>query len=469
VTRRDVVIAVLVALAGVADATAQAPDPANQLEAGIKQTVARIQAERARTGRSPGLLLNDAQLFILGLTVPTEDLMLAHAEEGRTDKQLGADGGAAGTTSLVTKGGIPRVLAVAVENGALDQTQSGTTVTLRGSPMGLARALANKGYLATYVEGDPALNVLQRFSFGVSFDTSRGQTPGAVPTLTAKAQQLSSITGRLTILDHREPRRAQYDDRWNDFAAVQQGITSAAVSFFAAAKEDPAIGAWLQRANAAIAAASSDRLESVLRRQLARLPALSISSATLDAVTMARARYDELLEARAAVLAEVDRGSQLVLDYTNDRPAEGHDTSNIRIVASVGGVVNVTANASATFYNRTPPAGVTARGRDVSGALQLDIPFGRPDGIGRFVLSLSGKYESLLSDVPGPAGFLLSGTKGSIGLGQIKLTIPVKNAAVKMPLSLTVASRSEFVKQRVVRANVGMSYDLDAVFARFKP
>lgn len=467
-TPRRVVAAALAALSWVSVAAAQAPtpspDPANQLDAGIRQAAGRIQTERATKGQSSGLLLGEVQLLILGLTVPTEDRLLARAEEGRTDKQLGADG----STSLVTKGGIPRVLALAVENGALDQTQSGTTVTLRGSPMGLVHALANRGYLAMYVEGDPALNVLQRFSFGVSFDTSRGLAAGESPTLTARARQLSSITGRLTLLDHREPRRAQYDDRWNNFAAVQQGMTSAAVSFAAAARDDQALAAWLQRANIAIAAAPPERVEAVIRTQLAGLPSIAVSGATLAAVATARARYDELLEARATVLAEVDRGAQLVFDYTNDRPLDGNDTSNVRLVGSIGGMVNLTGNVSATFYN-SKPSGVTKPARDISAALQLDLPLGRPESVGRFVLSVSAKFESLLSDVPGPAGFLLSGTKGSIGVGQVKLTIPIKDSAAKVPLSFTVASRSELVKERIVRANVGVTYDLDAVFARFKP
>jgi len=49
------------------------------------------------------------------------------------------------------------------------------------------------------------------------------------------------------------------------------------------------------------------------------------------------------------------------------------------------------------------------------------------------------------------------------------LTVPVKGAGVKVPLSVTFANRTDLIKERVVRANVGLTYDLDTIFARFRP
>jgi hypothetical protein len=42
--------------------------------------------------------------------------------------------------------------------------------------------------------------------------------------------------------------------------------------------------------------------------------------------------------------------------------------------------------------------------------------------------------------------------------------IPLQGG-VKVPLSLTVANRTEFIKENEVRANVGVTFDLDALFA----
>src|ERR1051325_748430 len=168
-TSARLAIAALVTLLPIARAQAQAPpDPAQQLAAAIQTTAARI-----RTSGAPLSAQADSVMLVLALGV-RDDQLLAAAEENRTDKQLGSDGRTAGSTSLVSKGGIPRILAVAVENGALEQGQSGTTVTFRGTPAGIVRTLADKGYLQTTVRNDPAVQLLQKFAFGVSFDTSRG-------------------------------------------------------------------------------------------------------------------------------------------------------------------------------------------------------------------------------------------------------------------------------------------------------
>jgi len=64
---------------------------------------------------------------------------------------------------------------------------------------------------------------------------------------------------------------------------------------------------------------------------------------------------------------------------------------------------------------------------------------------------------------------MIPNTKGTIAVGQFKLTVPVKGAGVKVPLSVTFANRTDLIKERVVRANVGLTYDLDTIFARFRP
>ena len=57
-------------------------------------------------------------------------------------------------------------------------------------------------------------------------------------------------------------------------------------------------------------------------------------------------------------------------------------------------------------------------------------------------------------------------TKGNIGLAQAKLTIPTKSAGVSIPVSVTWANRTELIKEKEVRANFGLSFDLDKIFAK---
>jgi hypothetical protein len=55
--------------------------------------------------------------------------------------------------------------------------------------------------------------------------------------------------------------------------------------------------------------------------------------------------------------------------------------------------------------------------------------------------------------------------KGHLGIGQVKLTIPVKDG-IKIPLSITVANRTELIpEKKIIRANFGMTFDFDALMA----
>lgn len=60
-------------------------------------------------------------------------------------------------------------------------------------------------------------------------------------------------------------------------------------------------------------------------------------------------------------------------------------------------------------------------------------------------------------------------TKGDIALGQLKLTVPMKGSGVKIPISLTIANRTELIKESDVRGNIGITFDLDSIFAKLKP
>jgi hypothetical protein len=85
------------------------------------------------------------------------------------------------------------------------------------------------------------------------------------------------------------------------------------------------------------------------------------------------------------------------------------------------------------------------------------------------VLSFAGKdlhqFENSFDD----SGLVVPGTIGTTAIGQAKLTIPVKGSGVKLPVSLTFANRTELIKEKEIRGNVGITYDLDMLFAKFKP
>jgi hypothetical protein len=456
-------------------------DPAKHLASSLDGRIKEIRELKAQaltrpltSGETPSATISlqrDIDRIYLGLIPKVSLKALQGLEDLRADKQVGdATGTAAGSTSLVSKGGTPAILAIAVENGALTQDISGTTVTFRGTPASIVKASQNIGYFDTLRTSDTAVAVLQKFSFAASFDTSRGLAEGAQPVFTADRSQFAGTSLRITAIDHKDPRAAVNDDRWNRFAFTQEDLDTAALAAFNALRADPAVTAWLGTTQQAIAAAPDDQVDAVVRTQFRALADLEISPAARAAVTEAGKQFDGLLKRRADVLEQIAGGSQLLFDIAYQKPATGPTSGNIKVVGSVGRSILLTGNASATFYIGDVPANTDTL-RDIQGAVQLDVPFGNPDGIGRYVFTLATKVQHLPDDLVAGEGTLFPGTKGTIWLGQAKLTIPVKGSAAKIPLSVTLANRTELIaeKKLFARAQVGFSYDLDAVFSRFKP
>jgi hypothetical protein len=487
-TRCIRVLLAVAALSSVAAPAGAQTDLVDELARRIGQRAIEIRTVEAKRRIDPKALLpNEGALRLITLNRDFELIYLALSpqlvaqaeqvsiralqalEERRADKQIGdAAGSTAGSTSLVAKGGTPALLAVAVENGALAQDVTGTTVTFRGTPSGLVRALGNTGYFATLETDDPAVAILQKFSFAVSFDTSRGLGAGELPTFTADRGQLSAASLRFSAVDQKDPRTAANDPRWAQFAlAVNEARALAALGTLT---KDKAVASWLAATNTAIETVPVEAIEPVVVTQFRALASVDVLPETRAAVDAATRELQGLLQRRADVLREIAGGAQLVFDWAYQRPAIGSESSNFKAVGSVGRSLLLTGNVSLTLNHGSIPAGAD-RVRDIQVATQLDIPMGNPETIGRYVASLSTKIQYMPGDIVAAEGALFPGTKGTIWLGQLKLTIPIKGVAAKIPVSVTLANRTELIPEEKVfaRANVGFSYDLDAVFARFKP
>jgi hypothetical protein len=408
--------------------------------------------------------------------------LLQKYEDERADKQLGATSSASGTTTLVSKGTVPKILGLAVENGAVARSQSGTTVTFRSNLGGAARALAGKGYLQLTPIDDAAMGLLSRLAVSASFDTSRGTAEGEDPTFTGDEQQLSQWTARLQIVNHRDPQSKGALGRWSQRLGSALDVANATDKTLATALDsDPAIVLWIKETAAAVEfVRSRDASKTIAEQKASVAQALKEAEAKFPSAAAMQAGTRTALDAydrsaadfqlrRDALLDEIKGGALVTLEYTNDRPLKAPRTSNIRLVGELGGAVDVTGNAAVTLYE-TIPAGLTKRVRDYQASGQIDLTLGSSETSGAFVLSFSGKLTRQLEDTVSDTGAILPNTKGSTGIGQIKLMIPTKASGIKVPFSLTFANRNELIKEKkMLRANVGVTYDLDAVFARFKP
>jgi len=84
------------------------------------------------------------------------------------------------------------------------------------------------------------------------------------------------------------------------------------------------------------------------------------------------------------------------------------------------------------------------------------------------VISFAGKYQRLNTDIVDELGMIVPGTKGDIGVGQFKWTIPIGDTGLRLPLSFTFANRTELIKEKEVRGNFGLTIDFDSIIARFR-
>lgn len=152
------------------------------------------------------------------------------------------------------------------------------------------------------------------------------------------------------------------------------------------------------------------------------------------------------------------------------------DLSNINLVWQKGFVgVNapeLTLSAGVTFFNSSG-RGNPSRGsvRDYSASLQFDSPLKEVQNVRQPTLSFAGQFLSLLEQPLGQL-VLLNGVsinqKGNVGVFQTKISIPIKNSGVKIPISFTYATRTALAREQDVRGNIGNTFDLDTLFSKAK-
>jgi len=422
---------------------------------------------------------------------PAVKSFVVDVEASRTDKQLGADSRAAGTTSLGVKGGIPQVISWAVENGGGVSSIDGTTLTFRLNPVGFIEGLSSSGYISSFknTEDDALASFFRRTSIGFSFDTSRDTDP---PTFTGSKRQLSAVSARYQFINQRDPRAERYRKRWDDFFN-QEGIQFTddqtkqlmrlQMSTVSGEFTNSALQDWLVTTNEALNATqitatrlnetqAIEEIQRILIQRLAQLPMQSLQSDTqlTDALSGFVAAYLPYLAKKKEIMDEIAKGTLVTFEYTNYREPNAPDLSNFRFVAQkgTGGGLDFSADASLTFFNKRPVGPNVQRLRDFDFSANLDKRLDDVMGLGPATLTFAGKYQRLTSNAVAFDGTVLPNTKGDIAAGQIKLTIPIGQSGIKMPFSITFANRTELVRERETRGNFGFTFDLDTLFARFK-
>ena len=451
-------------------------NPTSLFERTVCRTIRRIERAKATNAAAKLDLRTDFYpLMIVLLAREGRAEYVLAAEEESVDTQVGSDASSAGSTSLTTKGSVPGILGFAVDSGGLLKSIDGSTLTFRGNVTGLAKALGGKGFISGFDEDSPAARFFRRTAFSFSFDTGRGNQPG---TFVGSRQQLSNYGFHLDLYNKRDPREPRYRDDWKAFLSTvsEDFVTQIQSSLIALADpsanrwHDPSLQAWYVLMDSAIENASAQEVESVFKQELTRAPA-DMSPTVVTELRSFNTRFREWIDAREGILRKIAKAPILSFEYVNDRPANNATLSKFNVIGEFGfgPKLDLTFNGALTMFNSRPTLNVK-RVRDFQFATQLDVPFGEMGmGLGKPVLSFAGRWERLLSDATSPAGIVVPDTEGDIAIGQVKFTIPIKKSGVRIPLSFSFANRTELIKEREVRGNFGFTFDLDKIFANFKP
>ena len=340
---------------------------------------------------------------------------------------------------------------------------------------------------------------------GVSRNVDRGTQVTGVPdegaageaqpvTFSAGRGALAAASARVEVWNGRDVTSPDFIRQWREkVGAAMNGaaedLAATAGAFAESVTDVEGHETWRQRSLARVRAAGQDRprIVAALQASLQELVALlrdtlpgfeSQAAASLAAYNRYFLAQDELLDSLATK-------SVLAIEYTNSRPAGQPTMSNVRVILDwpLTRRTKVVANGAVTFHDSSlPDAAGGSRYRDAQIGVQLDHGIAGYSILGPATLSLAAYVQYQRSPVlleidpsspipgvsfvrlPGAAGTVFTKT-GSIGLIQAKLALAPPGSSIRIPVAVTWANRTELIDEPAWRAQVGVAYDFDSLFA----
>lgn len=425
----------------------------------------------------------------------------AELDARRLNKMLTNVPGGNGT-SLLSKAVAPAVLGAAVEYGSILQQTSGTTTALRGNLLGVGRLLLGSeqfpvcpldGGCSSKIRGFRAVSGTVAFeSVKTSSTTASVVTNGTVTPaqLLGDDYRVTSWGARLDLNSKDDLQATALTGKWLELHQALQNnpsvkiLSEAGVAVVKRFVSLPTYAGWMDTTLGLLQRAPDERaIQEVLSQQLSELIG-TMSESDLDFGTALAALIranDQFVEARNSLLRELHT-NRFSVEYTNNRPLDKPATSNVRLIYShqpTSSLTVMTLNLAATLYDETPDVAEASRFRDMQLAGQIDRRLGSFGSLGDGILSLAGYYQWMKDDavvrlgpgnvapntpivLPDGAATVL-GTKGHIGVAQLRFALSL-NRVVRMPLSVTWATRRELIKEEDVRGQIGLTLDLDQAF-----
>ena len=400
----------------------------------------------------------------------------AQFEARRIDKQFGASGGNSGST-LVSKASVPSLLSMAIESGALYQSVSENVATVRLNPAGIARALRSRNYWESGVSDNEFEQLISALSLSASIEI-----PDGFPSTFAEATTLlREATVRIDLINQRDPRDP------SNLAALTN-FADAVENFFKAIEDLPAYQQWVGDAAAILNAtnvAEDDAITRSLRivgddfativQENSALHGLALTVSD-EVLSYQDAKEDALSEVAESIAWSVEYAySKLAVPVAsldampNDLVAP--DLSTVRTIVGfpLGAGNELTATLSGSIFHSTFPE-MDGPIRDVRGAASLDVYLPDILSIGSPVFTLAVLASYLFQQPFGVKVPLrdIETDDGLVMVAQAKITLPIGDSGVKVPISVTAANRSEFVTEEwQLNASIGATFDADVLFSRF--
>ena len=417
-------------------------------------------------------------------------------ERLRLNEFVASPGGRTGSTSIVSRVAVPAVLGAAIEYGGILQNQNGPLTTVRGNLLGIAKLAFGEEQFPYCPEIDkatcgPRARWLRRFSGSISFanvqpasaeSTTPSPTP-AVNDLFGNDYRMASWGARFDWTGTTNLDDPTYVNRWNtemgkltkDKRTLE--LTEAVSKLFEEAIDKEIYTAWMSDTVQQLQDAPT--LDDLKARLASALDALNTRLIENDPnfgpnLNALRRAYSNYFTVRDELLREL-HSHKAALEYVNEHPLNQVSTSSLRLVYShqpTKSPTLITLNAAVTLLNSLPEGASSGRMRNAQLSGQLDRRLSEIPQFGHAVLTIAGYYQWLKEDaivlagtgVTAPSGFAtIPNTKGHIGVLQTKLTFRA-GETVRIPISFTWSNRTELIKERDLRGQIGLTFDFDSLF-----
>lgn len=404
----------------------------------------------------------------------------------RGDLQIGATSGASGSTSAVLNPLLPAIFGLAIENGAITRTVSGTTITINVNPAGLVcAAKTGAGTAVALRQREACQRLWTRLGVTTSFDTTRGEKKTQLTDLEALRGQFAELAVRYELLNRRDvsfERVREVADPFLDkagaLAATQQHLARALESSTSRVESELVALVNSSPWKGSTGEVRRRMVEELVRKVVAdtKLPA--------EAAGPARTLWRESLEAYQQLEERIAGALVVTADYSLQRAdlatedlaggivPQGVRPPNLHIARVVLAKsplprLDVTSNFSVSLFDEKRP-GMPSVFRDIRLGVEGKFKLRGMTGYGRPALSFAGLYTYLNQSplglgITAPNGAPI-GSPGHIGVFQTKLEFPAANNSVRIPLSLTFSNRTELIRESEVRAQIGVSFNLDSLF-----